>query len=83
VWLRGQNSGAVARVGLATTTTAVVHTMQHRQSVFDDLVGPLPLDVSDEANATVFVLPLRIVELWNRLTPINMTTHSTQTVWLI
>ena len=57
-----QNARAVAGVLLATTRAAVIEVLQNLQTLLDDRVGLLPLDVRDEADAAGIVLKTRIVE---------------------
>ena len=56
-----QDPGAVARVVLAADCAAVIEVCQDRYGLLDDLVGLLPLDVGDEADAAGVMLELGIV----------------------
>jgi hypothetical protein len=53
-----EDARAVAAVGLAAAGAAVVHPLEHRQRVVDDLVRRLPFDVADEPDAARVVLVL-------------------------
>ena len=62
VWQRGQDARAVARVGLAAASAAVVHAAEHFLGVNQYLMAPLALDVGDESDAARIVLVARIIE---------------------
>ena len=51
-----QDAGAIAGVGLAATSAAMLQIVQYVQRLPDNAMGALPLDMGDKANATGVVL---------------------------
>ncbi|MGV2334859.1 MAG UNVERIFIED_CONTAM: hypothetical protein LVR18_12320 [Planctomycetaceae bacterium] len=60
--VRREHPGAVAGVGFTATGTPMIHAPQNRGRVLHDLVAAHTFNMSDKADAAVFVLKLRIVE---------------------
>jgi hypothetical protein len=57
-----QDAGAIARILLTPTGTAMVQVLQDRKRLLDDLVRLLPLDVDDEADAARIMFESRVIE---------------------
>ena len=59
---RRENARAVARVGFAAASAAVIHVAQRLGGVADDAVAAHALDVGDEADAAAILLVGRVVQ---------------------
>ena len=61
-----EDAGAVAVVGIRADRTTVRQVAEYLQAAADDVVAALALNVGEEADATVVVFVLRIVQALRR-----------------
>src|SRR5262249_27741033 len=57
-----QNAGAVARAGVGTNGAAMLKVEEDGERILNDLVGPPPFDIGDEADAAGILVECGIVE---------------------
>jgi hypothetical protein len=57
-----QDTRPITAIRVMAAGAAMLHVDEHMQGVFDDVVGFLPLEVGNKANAAGIVLKLRDIE---------------------